>query len=203
MENKLNSNETSQLNKSQITFIDRKKSKPLFDIGLKEIKLMALSENFKNEKTLFRLLYDKIYRPELYELIMKGGDKNINFIRRYLGSTNEKHPFVLLKNNDPLDIEDEESNIENNYLLKSHKIFIYKKSCIYLLMTCSIVNLYYRFIKNSIPKFKISLLAIIFFTILHFKFTNDQIKLDSSSNTKEIQSNNEKMLLIYKNLYKE
>src|SRR5690348_1942595 len=115
-------------NKPGITFIERKKYIPLGQRLAKlyeEFSVQQIAKNYKSEGLLWRVVYDKVYRPELYKFISSVENiKEINVVRNIFAINENKYEYKQLKENTQLDMDDDEVYTENNYLRKVHKYFL-------------------------------------------------------------------------------
>ena len=110
-----------------IKFIERKKKLPLLDKIKNDLNIFLIKTNYENSNILFKSLYDKHYRPYLYNYI-NNSDINVpNKTRTFISFNKDRfHYDSILKNEDVIDKnKDEEFFIDNLYLINSHKIFKY------------------------------------------------------------------------------
>lgn len=158
----------------KIVFIDRKKSTPIFQSNLEKLQKYFIAKNYKDEKILFRVIYDKIYRPELYNFILKGGKKNLNLARNIYTANEDRYEFQILKSNDDFKIDDDELYSENNYISKLHKYFILHKLSIYLSVPLGCSSIYFKLVKKSSFYFNITILVSV--TLLLVSLSNYRTK---------------------------
>jgi len=201
-----NYNTTCELQNSfsdtnKIKFIDRKKSEPLFQKYYELYSKYFIAKNYKEEKILFRILYDKIYRPELYNFVLKGGTKNINLARNIFTANEEKYEYKLLLTNENFNFDDDELYSENNYLLNLHKKYLIHKFTIYSSVPIGISSLFFKFFKKSDNIFYFTLaLAGIVFVVNWSNFTKKE-KIYKSELQKILIKANERSIETYKNFY--
>jgi hypothetical protein len=148
-----------------ITFIDRKKSTPIFQNNFENFKKYLLAKNYKDEKILYRIIYDKIYRPDLYNFILKGGKKNLNLARNIYSANEDKYEYKTLKSNESFNFEDDQLFSENNYITKLHNFYVFHKLTIYSSVPLGFFSVYYKLANKNTSKFNLCVLisATIFF----------------------------------------
>jgi hypothetical protein len=197
-----NNNDIINNNRDEVTFIERKKYIPLgdrmknyFDNYSKHL----LISNYKNEKLLFRVIYDKIYRPELYTFVNTIQNvKEVNMLRNIFTMNETKYDYNLIKENNQLKIEDDEIYTENNFLRKVHKY--YKMYSIFYYMTGPLFFISSYFALYEKRKFKMFLFLIAtgssFLTSIYAE--QQKKKLLNSELSKLLTINNSKAIDKYK-----
>jgi len=111
----------------KIIRIDRKKSVPFKNRVIDQYNkfLINLTErHYKDQKLLWRVIYDKLYRIELFDYVMNCEDKNINIARNIFNINEEKYVYKQL--NEDL-ILDDNLFVENLFLLNYHKYYKFEK----------------------------------------------------------------------------
>jgi hypothetical protein len=187
--------------KQEITFIDRKKSKPIFQTNYEKLKKFILAKNYKEEKVLFRVLYDKIYRPDLYNFIIKGGQKNLNLARNVFSANEDKYEYSLLKENENLQFDDDEIYSENNYLIKLHKYFALHKLTIYFSVPLGCASVYYKLGNKQPTKFNICLaLCSVVFLVSYWNYKRKD-EFYKTEFQRILERANESQMNIYKKFY--
>ena len=196
-----NLNKEKKPEKSEITFIDRKKTKPIFQTYYEKLNKVLIAKNYKEEKILFRVLYDKIYRPELYNFIIKGGRKNLNLARNVFSANEDRYEYDLLKENENFHFDDDELYSENNYLIKLNKYFILHKLTIYLSVPLGCTSVYYKLANRQPTKFNICIFlcsTVFLLSYWNYKRKDDFYKTEFQ---KILERANESQMNIYKKFY--
>ena len=185
----------------KITFIDRKKSEPIFQSNYDKLKKFLLAKNYKDEKILFRVLYDKIYRPDLYNFILKGGKKNLNLARNVFSANEDKYEYKLLRENDTFQFEDDELYSENNYLTKLHKFYLLHKLTIYSTVPIGFTSVYYKLVNKQPTKFNICVcISSVVFSFNLWNYRKNQ-GIYRSEFQKILERGNETEMDAYKKFY--
>jgi len=107
-----------------IQFIERKKQLPIYNKVKNDFSVFMIKMNYENTNVLFKLLYDKHYRPSLYKYI-NNSDINVpNKTRTFISFNKENFHYTPIKKNEELiGNNDDEIFLENLYLFNSHKIY--------------------------------------------------------------------------------
>jgi hypothetical protein len=107
-----------------IQFIERKKHLPMFDKLKNDFSIFVIKMNYENTNVLFKLLYDKHYRPFLYKYINNSDINAPNKTRTFISYNRDKfHYLPINKNEELIGKNDDEFFLENLYLYNSHKIY--------------------------------------------------------------------------------
>jgi hypothetical protein len=197
MESKINTKE----NRQSIIFIDRKNTKSLNLDFYNSLKKYFISKNYKDDTILFKLLYDKIYRPELYNFIKKAGEKNLILSRNILQANEEKYEFKALKLNEEMRFDDDELYSENNFLHKRHNIFIFRKLTLYMTIPIGLSSVFFKLISRSETKFRICIFLSLIIILSNFQFVSSEQILNSGEFYHTLEEANKKEILIYKKFY--
>jgi hypothetical protein len=198
MESKPNS---SNKNHGEVTFIDRRKSKSLNLDFYHSILYYFISKNYKDDTILFKLLYDKIYRPDLYKFIIKAGEKNLILSRNILQANEHKYEFKYLKKNDELEFQEDEFYSENNFLQKRHNIFILRKLTLYMTIPVGLSSVFFKLVSRSDSKFRLCTLLSLVIIITNLHFVNKENNLNTGEFYQTLEEANKKQILIYKKFY--
>jgi len=197
-------NDDMNLNSSnKIVFIDRKKSKPIIQNNFEKFCKLLLSQNYKEEKIIFKILYDKIYRPELFNLITKGSENNLNLTRNLFNMNEENYEYRIMKNNQDLQLDDDDLYNENSFLLKLHRTFVIHKITIYLSVPFGIGSLYFSVINKSSPKFKgnLSVFGCIALFFINIRNLYTKEALYNSNLFRLVEKTNKLNYEVYKRFY--
>jgi hypothetical protein len=186
---------------STITFIDRKKSKPVLSEFFNQFLKYLVYLNYKEEKITFRIVYDKIYRPELYNFIIKGSEKNINLTRNIFTMNEEKYSYELIKKNEEFTFDDDELYNENSYLRTVHKYFLVQKLTIYTSLPMCFITLYYKFIQNHSIKMFVSLVSLFVLMGVNMNNKNNQKNFEKKEVFRMAVEANKKYFDTYKNFF--
>lgn len=199
---------------AKIVFIDRKKNSYLKD------KLNNLVENFFlrniekqyfDDNLVFKVLYDKIYRPEIYKFLINSDKEkvNLNVIKNILKMNESKMEFSFKRIKDfgndisimNLENFDDEILSENNQLVFLHKTFIKEKLARYSSFFLCVMSAFFKF---AVRKDHISNLTLVFIAFnLGYIFYLNKRKQDVFESVlyKFILQKNKNEIQVYKKFY--
>lgn len=208
-------NEVNKRDNKTIVFIDRKKNSYLKD------KLNSFIENFyiKNierqyfdENYIFKVLYDKIYRPDIFRFLMNSDSKqvNINVTKNILKMNESKLEFKFKRiksfDNDlsllnTENFADDEIFTENNYLNYMHKMYIKERFARYssFLLCVSSAFLKFGLKKNNIANITLVMIAINIGYIFYLNQNKNKVFNDEFD--KLIVQKNQHEIRVYKKYY--
>ena len=187
----------------KIIFIERKKKENLVELLRKyyiRYQVSLVSKLYKNEGIIWKVLYDKIYRKDLYNLLMKTeNEKDLNFIRNLYYIKSKEYEYAIIKTNESFIEDDLDFYLENNYLYQTIKYYKYETftylSCVPILLL-SFYSKWYK--RDKLFNFN----TILFVGILYFSYSF-RMKKSNLNNTmdKIIEGSNIKEFEVYKRLF--
>mmetsp|Transcript_22857 Transcript_22857/g.23804 ORF Transcript_22857/g.23804 Transcript_22857/m.23804 type:complete len:264 (+) Transcript_22857:7-798(+) len=167
----------------------------------------ALARQYQEEDLLFKITYDKVYRPELHKLICNSSPDNINITRNLFGLNEEKYRLVSVEENKVFLGLDEDSDLrsENNYVykvVKYNKLSSYSK---WILIGGMSLSFGLRFKWGDCKKTRIMFLAMMPFTVISLTlssyFARQKTVLSKSFLAKEMKLRYENDMNFYKAFY--
>jgi hypothetical protein len=184
-------------------FIERKKKRS-FVQTLNEyfevIKGQILINQYKSEKIVWKVLYDKIYRNDLFSILISADEKESAFLRSLYYVKQENGNFPLLKDNIELDNDDLDIFYENNYLLNSHKFYLIETYSYFLYIPLLAISLFFKF-RGAQKKFNFTTFVFISILGLNFFSTKQRRNFYDPKQEKKLIENNEKAITVYKKLF--
>jgi hypothetical protein len=192
------------MKEDKTVFIERKKKKSfveLFNDLISNFNSRILKNQYKSEKMIWKVLYDKIYRKDLFEMLMNAeNEKDKSFLRNIYYVKQDNETFPLIKTNEQLNEDDLEVYYENNYLQGSNKLYKFETYSYYMYIPLLCLSSYYR-IKNNTKIFNLT--AFLFMTVLATNFSAfyKRKKFYETSKEKVFEADNQKALSIYKTLF--
>lgn len=201
-------NNLPQSNKQNIAFIPRKKNisniKKLENY-IESFHLILLAKLYKKEKLLFRVIYDKNYRTEMFDFIISANQTQINIARNLFTMNETNFPLKYIKSNLDLHELDDDLHTENNFLNKIYYYYCWDWICFLAYIPGLISYIFLRV--NSSNKRKN---AIYFYSFLSYALGNFIISsyfdykrqmLYSSFTAKELQRKYQDEMDTYKNFF--
>ncbi len=155
----------------KIKRIERKKKIPLKDKIYEKINNLQISfvqKHYKDEKLLWRVIYDRLYRIDLFDYIMNSDGKYLNISRNIFNINEEKYKYLKLDKN--LLFEDD-IYIENNFLINHHNYYLMEKLS-FILLIPNILFFTLAILKRSKSLF----FCLTFCFIINFASSGDFIK---------------------------
>jgi len=158
----------------KIVFINRKKNSYLKDKlhnFLDNFILKNIEKQYFDDNIVFKVIYDKIYRPEIHKFLINSDKEkaNINLTKNILKMNESKMEFSFKRIKDygndisiiNLENFDDELLSENNQILSLHKLFIKEKLARYSSFFLCIVSVFFKFAirNNNISNFTLFLIA--------------------------------------------
>lgn len=108
-----------QINEDNIIYIKRNHNKNSIKqqiISLtNNINIYNISKNYQTEGLLYKICYDRVYRPGVYDLISSVKESNMNIARNYFQIRQDNYQFTNVDNNSSI-IEKKNLVNENNYV---------------------------------------------------------------------------------------
>jgi hypothetical protein len=187
----------------KIIFIERKKKESMIEKIQKyysKWENRLLGKQYKTEKIIWRVLYDKIYRKDVYDLLMKTQDeKDLNFVRNLYYINTEKAGYPVIKSNDDFIDDDPEFYLENNYLIQSFKYYKNEKFSFYIYGPLVLTSIYYKLKKNDII---FTIFTLMFSGVIYSNYSLSK-KRESfyEYNDKKVENRNKHSLEVYKRLF--
>lgn len=190
---------------NKIIFIERKKYVTLgqrVKNFYQEFLCNLVESNYKEEKLLWRVVYDKIYRPELYNFVNTVKDsKEVNVVRNIFTLNETKYPYKLLKDSADLGINDDEIYTENNYLQKLHKYYKMENYAYRASLPLILITSYHGVVNRKKPKFSVSCFFLAIALGVTFYGNNQKTAVHKSELEKILQSRNENEVQVYRRFF--
>lgn len=155
-------NKTNIITNHNIKFIHREKNVTFGDKIRNirdQIKLLFIYKAYKDEKIPFKLIYDKIYRKEAYNLIINGSQHNMHLARNIYSTNEDKYPFRVIEK----EILDDETYAQNMFLDKVVSNYFKYKLSSYLIIPFGTATIVFKFVMRNNNLF---ILSTLFSTIL-------------------------------------
>jgi hypothetical protein len=192
------------MNNEKIVFIDRTKKKSIIERineSLNNLKSRIIANQYKNEKLIWKLLYDKIYRRDMYRIIINSKDeKDTSFLRSLYYRKQHNETFPLLKQNIELDNDDLDIFLENNYLLNSNKLYALETYSYFLYIPLLAVSIYYKY-KNNTKWFNFTSFLFVSVLACNFLALYKRKKFYESRKDKRFEGDNEQAMAVYRKLF--
>lgn len=116
--NTININTASD-KESNILYIKREKKSEIKQKilnSITSISLYSLTKLYQGDDLVFRICYDRVYRPSLFSLITNTSISNINVSRNLFSMNEEQYSFTRTDSNKTFNEDEVELNNENNYI---------------------------------------------------------------------------------------
>lgn len=185
---------------NKITFIDRKKAKPFYHNLKDTFTNYMLFKVYKEENVIFKILYDKLYRPDLFNLIIRGSMNNLNLTRNLFRMNNTKFKYDQIVNNDKMNFTDDDLYSENSYLFQIYNIFLVSKITLYLSIPFGLGSVYF-ILNRSYSKANIFFISCLMLLCVNLRNANKKEKIIKSSLYRSIEETNRSNIEIYKKFY--
>lgn len=121
---------------NKIIRIERKKSlsfKNRISEQIYKTQIKLVEKHYKEQKLLWRVIYDRLYRLDLYEYVLNCEDKNLNIARNIFNINEEKYKYQKI-NEDLFLEEGNDLYTENSLLIKYQKYYTLEKIASYLMI---------------------------------------------------------------------
>jgi hypothetical protein len=192
------------MSKGEIVFIERKKKNSLsqqLNEGICYIKSRIITNQYKNEKLIWKVIYDKIYRKDIYNIIMSAKDeKDTSFLRSLYYRKQDNEAFPLLKQNIDLGDEDLDVFIENNYLLQSNKLYSLETYSYFLYIPLLVLSMYFK-LKNNTRGFNFTGITFVSVLAANLLAAHSRKRFYETRQDKKFESDNEKAMSVYRKLF--
>lgn len=193
-------------NDNKITFIQRKKNEPWIEKvkSYKEVfDKWIRAKCYKEEKLIYRIIYDKIYRPELFKIIMNSDKsiKNINMIRNIFQLNEDNFVFEPLRDSSTFKFTDDELYTENNFVNRIDSYFRkqFISSCFFIPL--GLLSLYFRFFFKSQVKFYVNLCISTTIVFINLSASKNKKDIYKGEITRMIMEGNKNEFENYKKFY--
>lgn len=127
-------------NKKELHYIKISKQNSIQEkISLSYMKLYSyqISKHYQSTNILFKVLYDKLYRSNLYKIILNSEDLNKNISRNLIYLKEDLSEFRKINkilNQTQIDNEEYDAydlQLENDHIFKSFSYFVKRNYCFY------------------------------------------------------------------------
>jgi hypothetical protein len=208
---------------NEIFHIDRIKKKTLAE-KIKEkfnnIDIYFIKKTYKKEKLLFRVLYDKIYRNDIYTMILNSSKEpdqenlenknhnsksqtrapNINLARNIFKMNEENILYFSIKPNSEKSFNDDSLYPENRYIQNLQKFNKWHNILINLMVPFGIITAYFKLRKKE-NYFKMMAISSFFLLVGDIYSIQQNSRIGKNGMEDFHKENNKEALEAYRRFY--